>query len=355
MKKVTMVEYQGRCDTGGKAVGHAPKVLIEYYDFIKDIADVEIFAPRGILQELPKEISRKSKALPKHILMKGHNSLFEKIANKKVMFDNLRIAFRRSDADIIWLFNVEYYVMLYLFLHKKPKAKLVCTLFLEQFSGNGMVGKIKSFVFSKARAKMDLIISAGEDFNFPECETVFIPDYYDQPEKMGAYRKLAKKEQAVCLGTMGNGKQLEEMVEAFNRIGYPLIVAGRFYDNERFAKLKEMANANITLANKYLSDSEYLELLASSKYTVLPYSPSQYRKQTSGVLQEAVFLNTVPVTYQDILEGNHVQGIGFASWDELCIEQLTGNTKEYENSYEVLRNTRYHRDCIAKAYESVFS
>lgn len=355
MKKVTMVEYQGRCDINGKAVGHAPKVLIEYYDFIKDIADVEIFAPREILRDLPKEILGKSKVLPKHILMKGHNSFFEKIANKKHMFDNLRLAFRQSDADIVWLFNVEYYVMLYLFLHKKPKAKLVCTLFLEQFSGSGIVGKIKSYIFSKARCKMDLIISAGEGFKFPECETVFIPDYYDQPEKFDIYRKLEKKQQAVCLGTMGDGKQLEEMVETFNRIGYPLLVAGRFYDKERFSKLKEMAGSNISLVDKYLSDSEYLELLASSKYTVLPYSPIQYRKQTSGVLQEAVFVNTIPVTYQEILEGNDVQGVGFSSWEKLCMEQLTGNGESYKDSYELLRNTRYNRERIATQYENIFS
>lgn len=353
--KVTMVEYQGRCDTEGKAVGHAPKVLIEYYDFIKDICDVNVFAPKVILKQLPKEISANSKVLSKQIVMKGHNSFYEKIANKMHMFQNLKQAFQGSDADIVWLFNVEYYVMLYLFLHRKPKQKVVCTLFMEQFKGNGIVGKVKKYVFGQAQKKIDLIISSGENFHFSNCESKFIPDYYYQEEKYKTYQHVAKKEMAVCLGTMGDGKQLEEMVEAFNRVGYPLTIAGRFYDKQRLERLKNAAGENISIVDKYLSDAEYFDLLSQAKYTVLPYSPLQYNTQTSGVLQEAIFVNTIPVSYKAVLEGNNTLGVGFLEWSKLTKEILSGDVSNLLEQYKELRENKYSERTIRTSYSDIFS
>ena len=48
--KLTVCEYQGRCDAKGNAVGHAPKVLSEYVSYVRDDFDVTVYAPETILK-----------------------------------------------------------------------------------------------------------------------------------------------------------------------------------------------------------------------------------------------------------------------------------------------------------------
>ena len=224
------------------------------------------------------------------------------------------------------------------------------------------MASFKQWVFEQAQKKMDLIISTGQQFTFKNCNYEFIPDYYDRKDFYERYRKQflegkQKKEQAVCLGTMGNGKQIEEMVEAFLRIGYPLKVAGRFYDKQRVEQLKilvEKRKGNVEITDSYLSQEEYLALLAESKYTVLPYSPVNYASQTSGVMQEAVFLDTVPVTYEAILSGNGIPGIGFSAWKNLSAEQLAQDTTVFQKEYQRLRENAYSEDSVREKYQNIF-
>ncbi len=247
--------------------------------------------------------------------MKSGKSFFKKISEKLGMFANIKAAIKNAEADTIWFFNVEYYLMLYLFLHKKPKQRIVCTFFLDGYH-NGLVGKIKQFIFERAQKKIDHIIATGPSIAFKNCDYTYIPDYYYEPGKYDSFHDANKEDMAVCLGTMHDGKLLEDMVEAFSKNGYPLKVAGRFYNKERYENLKSMAAENVTIEDKCLDDSEYLELLSKAKYTVLPYDKSQYNTQTSGVMQEAVFVGTVVVSFNEILKGNAVDGVGFESFDK---------------------------------------
>ena len=107
MEKLILAEYQGRRDTEGKAVGHAPKVLSEYASLVSEDFDISILAPRPILQATGKTGRLNAKVLPHSILMKSHNSFFTKIWNKFKMFANINIVLR-SEADTIWFFNTEY-------------------------------------------------------------------------------------------------------------------------------------------------------------------------------------------------------------------------------------------------------
>lgn len=370
-----MVEYQGRCDAEGKAVGHAPKVLQEYLQLIRNDCEVSVFAPKVILKELPGEDRKNAgslqlKVLPCQIVMKGKTPFLEKITNKLHMFANIRSALKYADTDILWFFNVEYYLMLYLFLHKKPKQKLVCTLFLDGYHAAVQGGRkerfvagVKQWVFEQAQKKISLIISTGKQFTFQNCRWEYIPDYYDKKGLYEPYRRqissgAGKEDRAVCLGTMGNGKQLEEMVKAFVRIGYPLTVAGRFYDPERVKALRmiaEQGKGTIEILDQYLSQEEYLSLLARAKYTVLPYPPLNYASQTSGVMQEALFVDTVPVTYRAILEGNGILGVGFESWEELSLELLLQDRTKYLREYQRLRETLYSEESVKNGYMAIFA
>ena len=360
MDRLVLAEYQGRHDAEGKAVGHAPKVLGEYAALTAGDFDIRILAPRCILKATSEAGRQNAKVLPHSILMKSDNSFFQKIWNKIRMFSNIKIALK-SDSDTVWFFNTEFYLMLYLALFGNGNKKIVCTLFMEKF-GTGFLGKIKQKIFEIAQTNMSMIISAGKSFTFKNVPYVFIPDYYCDETEYAPYRRGARLHQAVCLGTMGSEKQIEELVDRFTQIGYPLIIAGRFYDKERLEKLKAAAGENITIRDEYLSREEYLKLMGESAYVVLPYAPTQYNTQTSGVLQEALFCDTVPVSYSDVLNGNGIDGIGFEKWEDL---KSDGNSlytasddildiQELRKDYSRLREEVYSRDAMkAKLCEAL--
>lgn len=382
MNNVYMIEYQGRCDEKGKAVGHAPKVLNEYYNFIKEYSRVTVLAPSTILKEFTGEVYVPKVTLLKHIEMKGKTPFLEKITNKFNMFINASKAVKEASKDdnaVLWFFNVEYYIMLwFVFISRLPSnknrrkfKKIVLTMFIDGYHASesaSVKAKIKNcfkqWIFEQAQKKFDLIIATGEKFKYKNCESVFIPDYYYINEIYDKYNhaltsddniSFHKKDEAVCLGTMGRGKQLKEMVEAFSKIGYKLTVAGRFYDKELVKELKEKAADNITIKDDYLSLDEYLKLLSEAKYTVLPYSPESYSFQTSGVMQEAMFLHTIPVTYSAILEGNCMKGIGFSAWDNLTKEILDTNNDDLIKYYDEKINGSYSKEYAIKHYENIFN
>ena len=353
MAKILMVEYQGRCDEDLKAVGHAPKVLKEYFGFAAPSNEISIAAPGVILNELPQDMLKNAKTLPHHIVMKGRSSLREKIANKFNMFKNIKAAINGSDADILWFFNVEFYLMLYIALHGRPKQNTVCNLFYDGFHGS-LVQDIKQWIFERAQKKLDHIVSTGRQLRFRYCPYTFIPDYYYRHDLYDDYRNREKEDKAVCLGTMNSSKELEEMVAAFSRINYPLDVIGRFYDKQRLLRIRDMAGENISISDSYISDEEYLDILSKARYSVLPYPASRYSVQTSGVLQESMFLDTIPVSYGKVLEANGIDGIGFDSWDDLTAKMLRNDNKNITGSYEALRTGDHDQDVIKSRYKSLF-
>ena len=347
MKKIILAEYQGRQDTNGKAVGHGPKVLGEYAGLIKDEYELTILAPRCILKATAPDGRAGSKVLPHSIVMKSDNSVFEKIFNKIKMFANINMVLKNNAADTVWFFNTEFYLMLYLAVFGNNKKNIICTLFMENFGG-GLRGSVKQRIFEAAQKKMRLIISTGPGFCFKNVPYKFIPDYYCDEAEYAPYRRPVRKEQAVCLGTMGAEKQLEELVEGFNRTGYPLVIAGRFYDRDRLARLKEAAADNITIRDEYLSREEYLKLLGESSFVVLPYSASQYATQTSGVLQEAVFMDTVAVSHRAVLEGNRIAGIAYDELKNIDRSLLEKDTAGCKKEYARLRKELYSKEAMAK-------
>lgn len=343
--RAAMVEYQGRCDEEGRAVGHAPKVLKEYLSMISGDFDVTVYAPDVILKELG-QTSGNIYELPYRIVMKGHPSLGERILNKIHMFMNIDRALKQGNSEVCWFFNVEFYLFLYLVIFGNRGKKIVVTLFYEGYNTGSLAG-LKQKIFEMGQKRIYRCMAAGSGFKYKNMESVFIPDYVCD----GSYSKWRtgnKEDYVVCLGTMDRGKQLDELVKAFGSMSYRLLIFGRFYDKAWLEELKGKASENVEIRDGYPERDEYLELLGRASYAVLPYNKDNYSTQTSGVMQEAVFTGTVVLTHRDILKGNEVPGVGFLSYDELSDELLSekNEANARRNSYilaeyEILRQTVY--------------
>lgn len=351
--KVAMSEYQGRCDVKGTAVGHAPKVLMDYYNIISEFSDVTVFAPRTILRSIERNVSKTARVFPAYIVMRGHNSFFKKIHNKLGMFRNIRLTLKYAKTDVIWFFNVEFYLMLYLAFCRKPKQKIVCTLFINGYEG-GTIAKLKQKIFERAQKKMHIIIASGKGFFYKNAKCVYIPDYIYDESKFKEYKEVHKEGFAICAGTMNRDKQLDELIDAFNKSGYPLKIVGRFYDEKWLEDLKAKANSNITIENKYLEYSEYLELIAKATYCILPYSPEKYGIQTSGVLQESMFLGTVPVAHKRVLSASGAEGIGYEKIEELSTIDFNQDSSVYNEKINDIINKDYTVESVVAKYKEIF-
>ncbi len=351
--KITMVEYQGRVDENGQAVGHGPKVLNDYIALLKNVLDIEVFAPKAVLKAAGSSMKGRAKVLKKQIVMRGGKSVFTRISEKFGMFKNIRDSLRHAEGDILWFFNVEFYLMLYLAMHRRPKQRIVCTLFLDGYHG-GIIARIKQKIFEKAQKKIDYIIATGPQLTFKNTEYTFLPDYGCDEEKYSPYRRKIKNGQAIILGTMGPEKELEQAVETFHKLDMPLTIAGRFHDKERLARLKELAGEKITFVDSYLTEQQYLSMLADSSYVLLPYAPKKYATQTSGVLQEAVFVGTIPLGYEEVLSGNGVAGVGFQSWADVTDCLLSQNHDVIYEKLADLRNTVYNQEKLGKELYHIF-
>lgn len=343
MQKVLLVDYYGTCDETGKPIGHSPKVLQEYCDLIEDKYIVGT-ALSPCLEQTAGERFCDVFKLKYDIRAYGHKGLLERIIDKLKLFYNIHQVLQISSYDIIWFYRTDFFIFFYFYLKKKSDKKTIGLVYHEGFA-QGILGRVLKYFYQKGALKFDGLIYTQKGMTVFHPNTIYIPDYYYDRDKYKKYEHPKKKEKAVCPGTMTPYKKLEETIDAFNVNGIELEIKGYFYDKERFHNLLKTKKDNIVIEDVILSEEEYYSMIAEAKYCILPYDMGQYISRTSGVLQESVFLNTVPVAPERLLKENNIKGIGYKEISELATRWSELVNKEVNNS-EVLRE--YDRINIQK-------
>lgn len=343
MRKILFVDYQGNCKQDGEPIGHSLKVLQEYIDLLSDSFILDLAAPMNILKNSDLSRINKSIELPFYFFIDSVK--FNKYKKKFSLLINILIVILQRSYDYIWFYNVNDFVFRVIhFLPPKAKRKFICTIYCEDFPTRKRISN-----FSKEKDKLGLIVCSLKSGQFNIERKIYIPDYFYDPSFYGRFRNNGKEEKAVCLGTMSVEKNLEELVKVFNKINYPLEISGYFRDRERADKLREIANSNIKIEDRYLTTEEYFCKLAEAKYAVLPYDTERYNMRTSGVLQECIFVDTIPITYVSILEQNDTEGIGVAVLSELVnIDLKKINIERIKNNFRIRRENEFSKEVIRK-------
>ena len=303
MKRLLFVDYMGNSDSKGKPIGHSTKVLREYIDLLCSNYEIGVAAPQNILA-LIDDYNVTKHPLDYHICIDANSD-----QNKKDMRrNNLNTITTLKGYDLIWFYVIDNYFFQWALFHPFLMGKSICTSYQETFSS-----RKTDLFYSWVKKHIGLIISTSPQVI--DSKAVHIPDYFYDKEK---YKGLfgAKKDIAVCVGTVGPEKNIEQLIPAFNDIQYELIIAGHFRDKERLNYLYRLANNNIHISDSYLSDEEYIQILGEAKFAVLPYRMNSYKNRTSGVLQECVFTKTVPIAPIELLEENRIPGISLESFME---------------------------------------
>lgn len=318
MKEETLVfiDYCGSCDGEGRAIGHSPKVLMEYADLLKDHYKLEAILPLCVLESVKEGTFDRITNLPYQIVEEGNRGLLKRLVDKYKLFRNIGLSNQYSEHKICWYYRTDFFLFLYYFFHRKPKDKIMICLLYQQKFAEGILGKTLNIIFKRGLSKFDAVIYTQKNMKIPHPKVFYMPDYY-YDAKYEPYRKIPKDDKVVCLGTMNPYKELEKLVDVFNANGMKLEIAGRFLDQQRYLDLQHRAKDNVIVENVVLSEDDYYKKLAGARYSILPYDMNVYEGRTSGVLLESIFVGTIPIAPKKLLEENEVRGIRYDTLQEL--------------------------------------
>lgn len=346
-KKILLAEQWGSCDAQGKTIGHTSKVLNEYVDLLKDSFEISVIAHPNLLETADKGCFWSIKYLEHSICEEEKKTFFIRIKDKIKLFKNIHQIWQQKGYDVIWFFRGDFFLLLYALFHRKVKGtKYYCLMYHNQY-GDGIIAKIVDFIYRHGIRRFDGMIYTQEKMSVPHDNIFYMPDYVYCPDKYCEFILKEKADKVVCVGTMNRDKDLEGLVQAFNVNGYPLEIAGRFLEREHFEYLKSIAKENIQIQNVILSKDEYNSKLGVAKYSVIPYKMSAYSGRTSGVLQESMFLQAIPIAPKQLLEDNNIPGIGYINLEELGKEELFSSDACCKQKEDTLINRLLQEQNIA--------
>ncbi|MBQ9322298.1 MAG: hypothetical protein IJ239_08125, partial [Eubacterium sp.] len=338
--RILLIDYYGICDRDGKVMGHTVKALYEYSSMLQchgitiDAAlspciEAAVSADNKFAGRFGKIIK-----LPEDIRETEGYGIRKRILDKFRLFRNLRHVYNVcTEYDAVWFYRTDFFLFLYMMLHRKPQGCRLAVLVYQQVFTGGKFERILQAVYRRALKKTDIVICSNANHVdgmrntmqtlHPAADVFYMPDYTYDPEQYKPFLApdLKKEDKTVCVGTMNPYKQLEEMVKAYRMNGKKLETAGRFFDHARAVKLTEMLDEGdkyrIHIRDCNLSETEYMRLLGTAKFAILPYDMSQYQSRTSGVLQECIFLRTIPIAPRQLLEENRLPGAAYDDIKEL--------------------------------------
>ena len=350
MKKIILLDYLGTCDEKENPIGHTVKVLNEYSRMLSSDYEVTV----GTAKSTHNKIQNPNKLYAPYAINLGVSGKKEKIKNIIKRLKNIFYLVNQSKGYPIWICSSDFYIFLYLFFKPKRKDKVVITLYRRNFDGEKF-SKVKNYIFKKAIKKTDLVVCSDEQTECFGTPVFHMPDYLYQDEAYGKYWQGEKEDKVVCLGTMGRNKLLPELVDAFNHNGYPLVIKGKFSDEELYKELLGKAKENISIENCYISDDEYLQILASAKYSVLPYDMKMSKDRTSGVILESIFVNTIPIADKRLLDFMKIPGIAYEEMEELKEVDFLNNHLGNQYGEFIRENYSYDemKKKLVKAFEGV--
>lgn len=355
MTQILMCGYYGMCDSSGKSVGHTTKVTEEYFDLLKKNHGVSIIASPSIISSLPERLHNHCTKLKYNIVIDVPFTFIKRVMDKFKIIYNVHVCCKQRDYDALFFYQVDFFFFFYFWLlYRKKNKEVYCLVYHQDFTG----GKLENFlqwIYNRALKKMSGVVYTQQKLEINHSKTLYIPDYFYEEEKYGKYRILDKKEKVVCLGTMNRYKKIEELVEVFSKIDYPLEICGRFDDESRFQKLLKIKTDNITIKNQVLSIDDYYKKMGEAKYGILPYDMNQYNNRTSGVLLETLYVDSIPIAPKNLLEQNGLPGIGYNIMEEiaglLVAQALDSDIRNDVINIRIMNN----KEDIGKRMNSFFS
>ena len=331
--RLLLVDYLGNSSKDGKPIGHSIKVLKEYVELLINDFTIGIAAPKNVINET-KEMDVEKIILPLYICIDENDNL----KKADVVKENLDTVLKIKGYDIIWFYAIDNSLYSWIIMHPSLYKRSICTVYQEKFSS-----RKTTILYWILKKKIGLIVSTCAQTG--NQRALILPDYYYKDEIYNR-KKMSKKNYVICVGTIGPEKQLEKIIPLFNSNHYQLKIVGHFRDSIRFENLNRNSNNNILIEDTYLSEDEYICTLKEARFAILPYDIKSYKNRTSGVLQECVFLNTIPIAPKALLEYNRIPGIFLEELYEGRINLDEIDCLSYYKKYDKLVETVFNKEII---------
>lgn len=335
-----MCNYYGMCDENGKSVGHTVKVTKEYSDLLAEFYELKLFASPSIVNEIEKSFFSECVKLRYDISTHGNNIL-KRIRDKFKILFNMNQVLRRPGRFFFYQVDFFFFFYIYFLFRKHPQKKVYCLIYHQDFTGGRFESILKN-IYHRALKKIDGIIYTQKSSRIEHYNTLWMPDFLYDKDIYGKYLGMEKLLRCVCVGTMNRYRQLEELVDVFSEMEMQLVIVGRFDDKLRYQKLLNRKSENIEIRDENISYSEYLELLGTSRYSILPYDMNQYVNRTSGVLLESIYVGCIPIAPKELLEQNTLPGCGYENIRDILheemgltfdINKLSGIVEKYDKEF----------------------
>lgn len=332
--KVSVVCLNNLTDGKGNLIGHYKKQVEQTLQVLLGIGyrpdQIEVVAGEKLLETVA--CGRKV-CLPFHVSEeRGTAKTIE-----AQMAANYFYACLRASGDYIWYIYVSEIVLRLISLFPM-KRKLIATTYMNWegvLRDAGHSGGMRRRQIEKGLDRLYLCITTNPSYRRKQ-RAVFLPDYFRTDQEKELYYR-PKVDRVTSVGLITKGKNLTNVIKVFARhdMGIPLVIKGRIRDQviSRSQIAQYNRRGNIQIADGFLPEEEYRNLLAESRFVILNCDPKIYKNRTSGVLLESIFVGCIPIAPAAILRSNHVNGIAYTN-----IGQIPELLKAYMEGGETIRN-----------------
>lgn len=282
---IIIADLRSNCSYKGLSTGHYIPVAKMYQELFKE--ECNVFVAGGPVYE--------SSFSKDGFIKLPFNVSGDSVFHKLKLFCNSICLFTKAKGRTIILqqsSDVTTHLALALFYWGGSK------LFLIRYSCHGINSKLKQFIYTLCRYKIDGIICpdqrVADAYKRPH---IIVPDYIyvDKARAVTPLPFSDKKYDFCMIGRISEEKGIVEIAEILAKHDYKTIIAGKPQTQELADKLRQICqnSSNIELVLDYISDEQYYQYLNDSKYTILNYK-GEYSERSSGVVFDTLFAG-VPV------------------------------------------------------------
>lgn len=338
MKKIAIIDTL-TLTLDDSVYGHFHKVSLQLHQILSKIFDVKIIAGKtytkyfdnSAIDPLPYITSKKDF---------DSKSFFIEIRNKLKSVVNTIFVLRKKEYDVLIFHDNNNSLLYFTLLFFKPNNHIILIRYTKNNSS------LSNWLFEKIKNKISFIISSLDNVAISYgIDYILLPDYF--PSNTTIKELTATLYDFVMVGTINECKDIEDVLESVLHSNLTLNIAGHFenelqYDNV----INKYGNCErISITNKYLTEEEYENYIATSKFVLLPYKKDSYSNRSSGVILDAIYAGrSVIGSNIDAFQIIRDQKIGFIyniSLSEIIpqvvscnYQKILKNVKQVRKSYE---------------------
>lgn len=352
--KIKIIDYIGYCNGKREPTGHTVKTLNDAGMLLKDDFEIEYIVP-----DIIKSFIKYGKVIKSFNIdnsKAGDNRNLHKIKYiiKKICV--IKKILKMYDNEILWFLNTDFWLFFTLIFSDVKKNRIFVTNYIGM-NGDSLKSRFKNSIYKNALKKTTKVFVS--DIKVNDEKQIFIPDFYYDPRQYEKYVSKDKKNAVLSVGKMNPGKDIENLVDVFNKNGMDLTIAGEFNSKDIYNKVQSRADSNIKILNERIGYDDYYNMLGKYKFCVLPYKKNSYFNRSSGVILESLFLGAVIIAPDFLLEFTGINGIGYYDIHELedldlkKIENMLPDIYKQNRDYIKNYDANLVRERYLKAFKGI--